>query len=157
MATITLATLRDLWKNVSDWVKGTDAVSAPKVTISTAGRDVEELFPWNALAIADTSLVGVTVDLKRYKKVYIYAYSSLNKNVKIWYQTATGSTLYYKDGVYKDSSADPVLMTAPSARYDITSKYPQISNGLKTIRFYAQCDDIPTSGSLTLVIWGVPN
>jgi len=36
LATITLATLRDYWKNVSDWVKGTDAVSSPKITVSAA-------------------------------------------------------------------------------------------------------------------------
>lgn len=34
MATVTLGTLRDLWKAVSDWVDGTDAVSSPKVTVS---------------------------------------------------------------------------------------------------------------------------
>jgi len=33
---IELGTLRDYWKNVSDWVKGTDVVSSPKVTVSTA-------------------------------------------------------------------------------------------------------------------------
>lgn len=36
MANITLGTLRDYWKNVSDWVKGTDASSSPKVTVSAA-------------------------------------------------------------------------------------------------------------------------
>lgn len=34
MATITLGTLRDYWKAVKDWVVGTDAVSAPKVTVA---------------------------------------------------------------------------------------------------------------------------
>jgi len=36
VANITLGTLRDYWKNVSDWVKGTDASSSPKVTVSAA-------------------------------------------------------------------------------------------------------------------------
>lgn len=36
MATITLGTLKTLWQNVSDWVKGVDAVSSPKVTVSAA-------------------------------------------------------------------------------------------------------------------------
>lgn len=36
MAVITLATLRDYWKYVSDWVNGTDVVSSPKVTVSAA-------------------------------------------------------------------------------------------------------------------------
>lgn len=36
MANITLGTLRDYWKDVSDWVKGTDASSSPKVTVSAA-------------------------------------------------------------------------------------------------------------------------
>lgn len=37
MAVITISDLKTLWQNVSDWVKGTDAVSKPKVTI--AGSD----------------------------------------------------------------------------------------------------------------------
>ncbi len=41
MATITLGTLRDYWKNVSDWVKGTDAVSKPKVAAQITDNKME--------------------------------------------------------------------------------------------------------------------
>jgi hypothetical protein len=34
MANILLSTLATYWKNISDWVNGTDAVSAPNVTLS---------------------------------------------------------------------------------------------------------------------------
>jgi hypothetical protein len=34
MSKISLGQLRDYWKTVSDWVKGVDSVSAPKVKIS---------------------------------------------------------------------------------------------------------------------------
>lgn len=37
MATITLGLLRDYWKNVSDWVKGVDAASKPKVSSISVG------------------------------------------------------------------------------------------------------------------------
>jgi len=36
MALISLGNLRDLWLNVSNWVKGIDTVSSPKVTVSSA-------------------------------------------------------------------------------------------------------------------------
>lgn len=36
MANITLATLRGYWQNVSDWVKGVDSVSSPKITVSAS-------------------------------------------------------------------------------------------------------------------------
>ena len=36
MALITLGSINTLWTNVSSWVKGTDAVSSPKVTVSAA-------------------------------------------------------------------------------------------------------------------------
>lgn len=36
MATITLGTLKTYWQNVSDWVKGVDVVSSPKITVSAA-------------------------------------------------------------------------------------------------------------------------
>ena len=36
MALIELGTLRDYWKKVYDWITATDAVSSPKVTVSTA-------------------------------------------------------------------------------------------------------------------------
>lgn len=36
MAIITLADIKILWDNVSAWVKGTDAVSAPKVTVDSS-------------------------------------------------------------------------------------------------------------------------
>jgi len=36
LALITLATLKGYWQNVSDWVKGTDTVSSPKVTVSAS-------------------------------------------------------------------------------------------------------------------------
>lgn len=35
MALITLAQLKSAWDNVSNWVKGIDAVSSPKITISS--------------------------------------------------------------------------------------------------------------------------
>ncbi|KLU66770.1 hypothetical protein DEAC_c14380 [Desulfosporosinus acididurans] len=38
MATITLGTLRDLWENVSDWVKGVDTTSKPKVSSIQVGE-----------------------------------------------------------------------------------------------------------------------
>lgn len=37
MANILLSTLANYWKTVSDWVKGTDTTSAPKVTASIVG------------------------------------------------------------------------------------------------------------------------
>jgi len=36
LALITLGSLNTLWTNVSSWVKGTDTVSSPKVTVSAA-------------------------------------------------------------------------------------------------------------------------
>lgn len=36
MAKITLGDLKQLWQNVSDWVKGVDSVSAPKVTVDSS-------------------------------------------------------------------------------------------------------------------------
>jgi len=36
VALIELGTLRDYWKKVYDWITATDAVSSPKVTVSTA-------------------------------------------------------------------------------------------------------------------------
>lgn len=44
MATITLGALRDLWKNVSDWVKGVDTTSKPKVS-SIAVGEITNLAP----------------------------------------------------------------------------------------------------------------
>jgi len=36
MALIELSVLKTYWQNVSDWVKGTDAVSAPKITVDAS-------------------------------------------------------------------------------------------------------------------------
>lgn len=35
MAIITLSEIKTLWSNVSNWVKGTDSVSSPKITVSS--------------------------------------------------------------------------------------------------------------------------
>ena len=41
MGNILLSTAATYWKNISDWVNGTDAVSAPNVTASLTGSKME--------------------------------------------------------------------------------------------------------------------
>ena len=55
MATITLGTLRDYWKAVSDWVKGTDAASKPKVTSQDVGGTLAQAPATGAKTVTATA------------------------------------------------------------------------------------------------------
>jgi len=74
MALIELGTLRDYWKNVSDWVKGIDVVSSPKITISSAlpvgtnlmgkiGIDQTTLGVTNGVSVVNTVQVDLATGL----------------------------------------------------------------------------------------------
>jgi hypothetical protein len=62
MANISLGTLSTYWKNISDWVKGTDTVSAPKIVAEiTSGKAVG----FEAVIINDT-VGGVALTSAKY-------------------------------------------------------------------------------------------
>lgn len=58
MATVTLGTLRDYWKKVSDWVDGTDTVSSPSVKLT--GRKMQTIVSSRSVKSASQ---GLSVDI----------------------------------------------------------------------------------------------
>ncbi|MCE5220054.1 MAG: hypothetical protein LLF98_02000 [Clostridium sp.] len=67
MSLVDILTLKGYWKNVSDWVKGTDTVSSPKITLA-GSNSYEVVTLANAVALTDTT-------------VYSYPLGSLSKYI----------------------------------------------------------------------------
>jgi len=135
--------------------------------VQLKGRDVEVVTVYDALAITDTGdNVSTAIDTGRFKHFSIMARSSHNAPVNLRVVShagapATRGTFLWVDG---DNPATPdVVIPSQQDRWHAIHTHPAIERfiqfGLSGIRFNATAmpNDVPTQGSLTLQIWGVPN
>lgn len=166
MANITLGTFRDYWKNVSDWVKGIDVASKPKVSIpdgvALTGRNVEELIFVNAVALTDNAIKFTDViDVSKYKSITFFAINTHNQAIVIYPQLNTQRAAYWNGSAFVSTTSDTLSIPSDAtyqSRHVINNKWPQLlDKPLKQVRFVYQAPVAPTSGSLTIVGWGVIN
>lgn len=175
MANITLGQLRDLWKNVSDWVTGV-ATHEPKVTLS--GRTAVLTTLVNAEAITDTVIRSVTFDASPYRQIDFIIRNSLDSEVAIGFRMPDSSWLFFvdDDGTVLAYTPDPEYptyrwhrvpprATTGGSRYFVLSQIPLNDGKFKapfrdylfTAQIRYRAVNTPTEGSLSIILVGVPN
>ena len=121
-----------------------------------AGRGIEDIVAFNALAITSTTAqFSAEIDLSKYRQVFWYAFDSHNQDIALnivlngmSYREWTGSAWAGKSAAISEDSRFLNLQTV----FDKILDKP-----LKSIKFQASATVAPTSGSLTVKGWGVPN
>ena len=179
MSTISISTISGYWKNISDWVKGADAVSSPHVTLS--GRNIA-LKEYNMQEISGT---GVEVS---------WMYGDVRKNLGIGgtfsvYDVSTiainPKMIYYKNNTDKirmvavtgyavltaaTPGSDQLFLSTPlevaagasawllPKSIDATNGYNELDRFVKAIavKTYLKTPSENTTGTETVKIFGRP-
>lgn len=136
----------------------------PRHQFQLTGRNIEEVYFFNAIAISTTDLIeSDTIDLSKYKKITILARNSLNQEVGLYldYRSENAGFMHvWENGSWKPRN-NTSLKLPPTGGYSIfnlNSVWQELRyDPLKTIRLRAKCDNAPTSGALTVFAVGVIN
>lgn len=120
---------------------------------------MQELFIFNALAITDTSQhVSSQVDLSCFKSLTFIAVCSLNQVVAVYPQIDSVNTALLVNGSWSATNTGITIPLGAQTEYILNDAFPALLNRpLKNIRFVASCPTAPTSGSLSIKVWGIPN
>ena len=118
MATITLGTLRDYWKGVYDWVKGTDSTSTPKVQIAKNYAAIKSAPVTGAKTVTSTA-AEIFAGASRLANRYMMIIHNESSEVVYWgpssVTTSTGFPLLPQDTIvlhFDPSVATPIYMVA---------------------------------------------
>jgi len=144
------------------WVpqKGSDNGEA---LVQLTGRNIEVVKFFDALAIADTKHhPSPIISLAKYKKVAFITYSTLDQPVKLFPQfdynynafcwDGTAWQTYHNLGRYAEIPSDTL------ERYLLNTFFTEFADmPIEKMCWVAKCDTAPTTGSITLLAWGVPN
>jgi hypothetical protein len=113
MAQISLGNLRDLWQNVSDWVKGVDTVSAPSVKLT--GSNVELQRKLNVTITPGSTIYFEDVSLRDVSSFYFYGVTTVGHSFKllILYKHLNGSSglTVYAEATYSKTTTSAQINT----------------------------------------------
>lgn len=126
-----------------------------------AGRNIEVVKFFDELAITDTAVhSSLMIDVTKYKKITWVAYTTLDQAVRIFPQFGEGLNPF----VIRNNAWEPINDSIPlleptghDARRIINPAIPELDRPMHSIRWVAGCSVAPTSGTLTIEAWGLPN
>lgn len=125
------------------------------------GSYVEELTIVNALAITDTEPIflgsGTGFDTTKYKRIKLLALSTLDAQVAIRfrYRNVSYST-YFWDGSNWVSDQEKQAIIGSGFLYDLNSIWDFLNDQpVRSFGLRIQAQSVPTSGALTVYLWGV--
>lgn len=125
-------------------------------------RNIEVVKFFDDLVITDTTHhVSPLIDVSKYKKITWIAYTSLDQPVKICPQFGYSLNSHvFRNGNWELVSSDMIPQLEPTghpARRVLNPALPELDLPIHTLRWVATCIVAPTSGTLTIEAWGLPN
>lgn len=156
-------------------IKSTEGIKkiANTVDVKLTGSKVEILKPFDKLEIRDASSKNTTVDLTNMRILAVVAMSTLDKPVYLGQRSlaieSTPASIGYWNGTGKwvggfpptgstpPTPNDGYAVIQPNEKVLLTTFWPHLL-GLQAIPygFFARCYEAPTSGSLSVWVWGGP-
>jgi hypothetical protein len=123
------------------------------------GSNVEELRVFDNVRITDNAYHYKDINLEKYKKITILAKNDHDQALtfdmrkyeyfRVWNGTAWSPTSDFR------------VTIENNGQWYVVSTQPEIeklaNSGLKTARFVLNAATAPTTGAVTLLVWGVPN
>ena len=132
----------------------TGSMLADEEALPIRSRGIEEITLFNAVAVADTALhTSPLVNFKKYEKVVIIATTTLKENIDLWFLIG-GKWAYTlkSDGTWTRDNFSKITIPKQEGTY---VWQPELQNNGSSF-FYMQASVAPTSGSITVKLWGVP-
>jgi hypothetical protein len=150
------------YKDATGKATGVTPVNRLPVDATLSGRNVEEIFFYNAMAITDTGIKAVQQDLTKYQKVTFLARSTLDKDTDLYFNVNDTNPMVYDtaSSTWINIDSNRVKIPANSDKYYVLNTFPKwdfLNQPLGRVTGVAQCLVAPTTGSFTLKAWGVPN
>lgn len=156
-----IAALKGQLERLGDLLEQMQGNGTGAMPVQLTGRNVVEVVAINALAINDTTTRFASVDLSAFRSVFIFAQSTLDKNVELSLYQNQSIANYYWDEETNTFVSGAVGTASIGVGLYYLNNHPAFKvfngNGLRTLRIRHKCNDAPTTGSLTVTIWGVPN
>jgi len=125
---------------------------------------IEEVFFYDNIAITATSnVISPVKDLSKYCALTFYVVNTHDQAIDIYPQLGndiTGYSTEYWDGTGFVSTSTNLLTIPVGAtkRFVINKKWTEIlDKPIKNLRFVAKATIAPSSGAITIGVWGVPN
>ena len=127
------------------------------------GRNVEEVTILPSTALSDTdSFSGPVVDISKYKSFLAFARNTHDVEVGFVITPGQVNSMYWDGANWSKRSSTNGLVTIPPSipadLYNLTDFFAEYKrDGFKEIQVRGRASDVPTSGSIEVFIWGVPN
>lgn len=124
------------------------------------GRNIEQVYFHNALAITDTNIKqSLSIDLTKYREIYFFARSSLDQPVDVYLNIENAITTVWNNGAWDATNERKITLPASggSRIYLLNTARAWLNGKIKTMRIDVGCNAAPTSGSVTVYVMGVPN
>jgi len=129
--------------------------------VTLKGRTAQQITWFSAEAIRDTDLhAPAAVDLTEYRDLGYFARTDLDQDVTIYFSPYAYVDINTRvwDGIEWSVDERQVVLPADGDRiYVLHTMFPWLRAPVNQMRVSAQCTVAPSSGSLTLVAFGVPN
>jgi hypothetical protein len=132
--------------------------------MSLTGRNIEEVIVYNALAITNTAAIySAQLDLSQYRSIEIFLSSTLDQTVDfgpvIDNATTHGTSIWNGTAFVTMPVTTIPLSSGQPQKYLLASRYDFIQKSPpKWLKIYLRSPTTaPTTGSVTVKIWGVPN
>ena len=131
-----------------------------EVNVTLTGRNVEDVYFLNAIAITDTANhPSGLINIGKYRSFKLFAQCSLNQPPTL---TLRRSSFFKRwDGTaWKASSSaeEQITVSTDGTIHWLNSKWTWLGDsGIDTLRIDAICSVAPTSGTLSIWLEGVPN
>lgn len=141
---------------------GEDITSSNGLPVHLSGRNIELIHLEPATAIRDINpKFSNVLDLKKYRNVLVVANSTLDQNVSIYIRfkdSAYGSKFWDGTTWKTDAELSLIISSGDSSRHILNTRNPALDKpGIISLSSRSQCTVAPTSGSLNIEVWGVPN
>lgn len=127
------------------------------------GREAEKVYFYNALAVADDNPKTPTaIDVRKYKKISIYVYSTLDATIDVYYRLDNNTARHWNgttfQASYHDAPSKKASISVPGQLHNLDDFFDEISDSVfEYLQVCFKSQTVPTTGSVTIYIIGELN
>jgi hypothetical protein len=163
MAQISLGNLRDLWQNVSDWVKGVDTVSAPSVKLTGSNATlIKEYLNQNqhiglianklyATDVQGSIATSTPIEVTKFKNKFIHVRNGYDQSIQV---TVTAFTKTVVGGGIAFNLVASSALAAGASKQWFTDDAAKLGAPVIGLAVGVYTSVAPTTGNIDIVMLG---
>lgn len=124
--------------------------------VQLTGRTVEKLTPVNAVQLRSLNYQLITVDIKKYRSVFVVVKSSHDADISVRFRPSENVGYKEWDGANWILNDEVIFPANDSALFDVNSKLSYLNYlSVDSLNIRFQAKSTPTTGALTVYMFGV--